>query len=89
MNKRSEGYNSSQKLEIFSVCRRPQDGTVSFASRGTGHRNRFKEAGITRGNLALSNSSDLNKTQLVPCNHEKNIPRFLYTSRIWPVKVMR
>ena len=31
----------------------------------------FKELVITRGNLALSNSSELNKTQLAPCNDEE------------------
>ena len=31
----------------------------------------FKELVITRGNLALSNSSELNKTQLVLCNHKE------------------
>ena len=31
----------------------------------------FKELVIARGNLALPNSSELNKTQLAPCNHEE------------------
>ena len=31
----------------------------------------FQELVITRGNQVLSNSSELNKTQLAPCNHEE------------------
>ena len=31
----------------------------------------FKELVITRGNLTLLNSSELNKTQLAPCNHKE------------------
>ena len=47
----------------FFLRVRQQDKTVSFASRGTGHRNRFQRT-CYRGNLALLNSSELNKTLL-------------------------
>ena len=49
----------------------------------------FQELVITRGNQVLWNSSELNKTQLAHATTRKQIPGFLYTSRIWPVKIMR
>ena len=35
----------------------------------------FNKLVITRGNLLLSNSFELNKTQLTPYNHEELDPR--------------
>ena len=63
----------------FFLRVRQQDKTVWFASRGTGHRNRFQRT-CYRGNLALLNSSELNKTQLARCNHKEADTRiFVHT----------
>ena len=71
MNKGSEENPSLQKLEVFPRVDSNKTELFYLLAEELVTETGFKQIVITRDNLAFSNSSELNKTQLAPCNHEE------------------